>query len=649
MKTGFIVCSSYSRELKFVIEKLKLTDIEISVIPSTCGNSTADERAFFSRHKEELQKHVQHTNILMSSNCTHCERKSSENSHQHFVCPSFCLENLVPVQLLNHFIENKSYIITIGWLLQWEHTIIHRWKFTKEIATQFFNDVAKQVLIIDTGVYGDFQKQLIEFTEYVGLKYSILPIGIDFFEKNIESILYKHHQHRISVEYAKYKKEVSQKLSEYAMTFDLIPSLSKIISEKKVIEKIIELYTILFAPEKIAYLKIDEIGEATVVQSDFANHSKKQLLSICNFEGEYSITDDKQGFITKINYNGKMYGFIWAENILFPEHLTRYINLAISLVSFFGLLISNSRQFEELEHTKNCAEEGKIEFQSLSEKYKEMNQKLNAINQEYASLLEEQKQNIEEITVLNESLVEKNETLDELNATKDKFFSIIAHDLKNPFNSLLGFTRLLIKNAHKYTPEKVLEFAQMMNDTTKETYSLLENLLEWSRLQRGTLTPTFNTIKPSEVIHQAISLCKQMSNSKQIELQLDMLCDEHISADNEMLKTVLRNLLTNAIKFTNHSGRVCIETQKEGKNILFIVSDNGIGIEPEHIGTLFKIDSKLSKAGTANEKGTGLGLILCKEFIEKHNGKIWVESEMGKGSSFKFSIPRQPNEKEGYR
>jgi PAS domain S-box-containing protein len=234
---------------------------------------------------------------------------------------------------------------------------------------------------------------------------------------------------------------------------------------------------------------------------------------------------------------------------------------------------------------------------------------------------------------------QQNNELRELNATKDKFLSILAHDLKNPFNTLLGFSELLVKNATKYTPEKIQQFAQTMNSTSKQTYALLENLLEWSRLKTGKLVANPVKIKPSELLNDVKFLCEQTARTKNIDLQSIIDCDDFILADIVMLKTVLRNLINNALKFTNEQGIVKVNTHNIENEMLFIVSDTGIGIEPEHISNLFKIDCKLSKTGTAGEKGTGLGLILSKEFVEKHGGKIWVESELGKGSEFKFTIP----------
>jgi len=240
-----------------------------------------------------------------------------------------------------------------------------------------------------------------------------------------------------------------------------------------------------------------------------------------------------------------------------------------------------------------------------------------------------------DVTVLKE----KENILIELNATKDKFFSIIAHDLKNPFNSLLGFSEMLENNAFTYPPEKIKKFAKNMHNSAKHAYTLLENLLEWARLQTGAIKPKMEKVNVSELIYEVKLLCESIAKSKQIYLQKQEFFTDSIDLDREMIKTVLRNLITNAIKFTFPKGTITIKSEKVENDILFTISDTGIGIEQKHIDKLFRIDSKLSKKGTAEESGTGLGLILCKEFIDKHKGKIWVESEFGLGSSFIFSLP----------
>ncbi|MGM0532761.1 MAG: ATP-binding protein [Bacteroidota bacterium] len=269
----------------------------------------------------------------------------------------------------------------------------------------------------------------------------------------------------------------------------------------------------------------------------------------------------------------------------------------------------------------------------------EQNKKLHQLNREITDLQREliQKKNSLENTL--KQLNAKNEELWELNATKDKFFSIIGHDLKNPFNVLLGMSGLLINNADKYSPENISRFAQQMHDSTKNAYNLLENLLEWARIQRGELEPNLEEVDPAEMIDEVKELTEPMANSKNINLQTASEEHDLVLADREMLKTTLRNLVNNALKYTHPQGTVIISTQKSEGYLQFTVSDTGMGIPSEYIDRLFEIDCSLSQEGTGKEKGTGLGLILCKEFVEKQGGTIWVESEVGKGSDFHFTIP----------
>jgi hypothetical protein len=207
MKQGFIICSSFAKELEFVIKKLNLPHIETRIVPSTCGNANNEECIYFKKRTTEFEQKVEYSNILMSQSCVGCENIKSRKDNGNHVFSPFCLEHFVPAQLLNHYIENKYYIITPGWLLQWKHTIVNRWKFDKETAPLFFNDTAKEILVIDTGVYRNYDPELKEFSEYINLKYTILPFGTDFFEKNIEAITYKQLQQNKTDEFLKFKKE----------------------------------------------------------------------------------------------------------------------------------------------------------------------------------------------------------------------------------------------------------------------------------------------------------------------------------------------------------------------------------------------------------------------------------------------------------
>lgn len=231
------------------------------------------------------------------------------------------------------------------------------------------------------------------------------------------------------------------------------------------------------------------------------------------------------------------------------------------------------------------------------------------------------------------------QTLIKLSNDKDKFISILAHDLKSPFNALLGLSSLLSENVYKYNTEKIQDISNNINKSAQTTFNLLEDLLMWARSQTGKLDYNPQDIAFLNICQEVLSDLELISDSKNITI--DILLSENIifHADVDMLKTILRNLISNAIKFTKVGGKINIYTQRDNKYLTIIISDNGLGIPKEKMDIIFDSTKMYTTKGTSNENGTGLGLPLCKEFVEKHGGKIWVESEVGVGSEFKFTLP----------
>jgi len=250
-----------------------------------------------------------------------------------------------------------------------------------------------------------------------------------------------------------------------------------------------------------------------------------------------------------------------------------------------------------------------------------------------------------DITKLKEAedkLLKLNKQLNELVSTKDKLFSIIAHDLKSPFNSILGFSDLLITNLRKYNFEKSESFLRNINSSAKCTLNLLDNLLNWAKSQTGQIGFNPEKLSLMNIINDILLVLNPSAKIKNISLNNIIIEDIEILADKNMLQTIFRNLISNSIKFTNTNGTINIYTIKKYNFIEISVADNGIGISEEIKEKLFRIESSFTTKGTAEEKGTGLGLILCREFVEMHKGQIWVESELGSGSEFKFTIPINP-------
>lgn len=243
-----------------------------------------------------------------------------------------------------------------------------------------------------------------------------------------------------------------------------------------------------------------------------------------------------------------------------------------------------------------------------------------------------------------EAVNKYSEELRLINQTKDKFFSIIAHDLKNPFVTILGFSDLLLSDFYELEDEEKLFYVREMKNSAELSHNLLQNLLQWSRSQTGRMEFNPQSLSLSYIIDEIIKLLHIAAEKKCIELRSDINSDLHVMADEDMLNTIIRNLLTNAIKFTQNEGKISISAEPYDKFIRVEVMDTGIGMDKRTLSNLFKIDTAHSRMGTADESGTGLGLILCKEFIDRHGGKIWVESVEGKGSKFIFLLPTNNNQ-----
>jgi signal transduction histidine kinase len=241
----------------------------------------------------------------------------------------------------------------------------------------------------------------------------------------------------------------------------------------------------------------------------------------------------------------------------------------------------------------------------------------------------------------------------ETNATKDKFFSILSHDLKSPFAAIMGMAELLEKEYTQLSEADRIMLVKELGNATRNTYDLFQELLIWSQSQRGLLD--FNPIPTNlfKLCMESIEVVGAAAANKSIDINCRVEEDIFVDADHNMLSTIIRNLFTNAIKFTNQGGKIELQSQKiEAMNnkgqlssmVMVGVSDNGVGISPENIGRLLKIDDKFKSYGTEKESGTGLGLIICQEFVEKHGGTISIESEEGKGSTFSFTVPEAGGE-----
>ena len=229
--------------------------------------------------------------------------------------------------------------------------------------------------------------------------------------------------------------------------------------------------------------------------------------------------------------------------------------------------------------------------------------------------------------------------LAESNAMKDKFFSIISHDMRTPFHGLLGFTDYLTTDIDSLSKEEIGQICNSINNSARSLFNYFENLLTWSNVQSGRLKYNNTNIKISEIIKRAMNIISVNASTKDIKIDIKVDDNLYVYSDENMLSSVIQNLISNAVKFTNVGGKVLIKTLSQNDIVEVSIKDNGVGIDEEKLENLFKIDHASSSKGTSNEKGTGLGLIIAKELIEKQGGTLKVDSAVGKGSTFIFTLP----------
>jgi PAS domain S-box-containing protein len=358
--------------------------------------------------------------------------------------------------------------------------------------------------------------------------------------------------------------------------------------------------------------------------------SRNKYVNLFDFSPIPYFTLDIEGFIKEVNLSASMMLGIGRSKLIGKKLIT-YIPLNEKAI--FNSFINNVFSLHQ-KHTS--------EFKLMNKDKKEYHVLLEGL--EIDDSLEPDRRcqvaliDLTEYKRIEDSLKETNEELNKLNRTKDKFFSIIAHDLRRPFESLLGYSELLATEIETLSHEEVKQIGKGLNDNLKNIFGLLENLLNWSMMQRNMLEYNPKKINLYDLVNKIIGILSKGAEEKNIFLSNNIESGTPVFADVDMLRSVVQNLIINAIKFTQAEGQVIISSIEIGEFVEVCVQDNGIGIEQDNYFKLFNFGSKFTTDGTAGEKGTGLGLPLCKEFIERNGGKIWVESELGKGSKLKFTL-----------
>lgn len=316
-----------------------------------------------------------------------------------------------------------------------------------------------------------------------------------------------------------------------------------------------------------------------------------------------------------------------------------FIALSIGLGTFLLASYINRtviKPLKDLDKAASLVQSGYLDTQVEVKQDNEIGSLSDNFNKMILSL-NEQKEELEEF---NQLLLKSQKRLKESNQTKDKFFNIIAHDLKGPFTSFLNITELLSNDPQSISEERKMHFLKSLNNSALYLETLLDNLLQWARTQSGTLEVNLRCVKVVDVVKQNVNIISVSAQNNAITLLNEVDEDIYVTADYNLLSTIFRNLISNSVKFSNPGGKVIIQTRvRDRKSIELTVIDTGIGIAKDDIPRLFLLDGNTKTIGESTAKGTGFGLILCKDFVEKLGGEISVKSELGKGSEFSFTLP----------
>ncbi len=574
------VCELFKVDTLAALASGNFNDVTLSFFPARCGRPSSASKPWSAM---QLFKEARGEDRMISGcSCIPASDKaflSEENIKQiHLVN---CFQMFAPKVFIDQLISDRAYLITPGWLSKWK-VCVKQWG-KKEQVIQMFSESVTKLVLLDTEVDPQCEDNLKELSEYLSCPSETIKVGLEHYSMYLENEILKWRleQSKRTPEIKDVKKNTTD--ADYAMAFDLLTNLPRAEKEDVLAKKIMDLFLMLFAPQTISYLSIVDAKPANLWTFPTNLETSGIEKRLMKNNQVLSPHDSGKGFSLQIGTIDQILAVIEVDEIAFPDKIVKYQNLTMAMVGVFVLAIENSRYFEHI--------------------------------------------------------VKMNTSLKEHIVSKDQLFSIISHDLRSPFNALLGFSSLLVSNVRNYEIDKIESHVKQIAQVAKSTYNLLEDLLLWSKSQTGKLVFNPQRVVLCEVYMPIIETLQESADLKKIKISCFEMETTVLNVDMDMVKTIMRNLISNALKFTNENGQIDIYSEKGENKATITVSDNGVGIDQKTIAKLWDFSELHTTTGTANEKGTGFGLSLCKEFVEKHGGEIWAESEIGRGSKFKFTMP----------
>ncbi len=414
-------------------------------------------------------------------------------------------------------------------------------------------------------------------------------------------------------------KSITKKVTKKSMAKPKKPVINKMEDTERLVHLL-----------RVHQVELEHQNEELRIAQEELEESRNKYVNLFDFSPIPYFTLTPDGVIKEVNLSaGRMFGT--ERKKLLDRNLISYIPIDHRQV--FHSFLKDVFKYDVKKSCKlNLIVKNKQALQVLAEGIK-LENSLEPVQNCQIALID-----LTEYKNVEDKLNKTNKELKELNATKDKFFSIVAHDLRSPFQTLLNYSKLLATEIETLSQKEIIKFSKGLNQNLNNLYGLLENLLNWSMLQRDMLSFKQENLNLNSTVNKMVEVLNHNSLDKDISVSNQIDTGISVYADANMLRSIIQNLIMNAIKFTPEGGKINISAENKNNFVEVSVSDTGVGISPAKSSNLFEFGSINTTDGTTGEKGTGLGLPLCKEFVERNEGKIWIESEHGKGSKFIFTL-----------